>query len=133
LKKIDLHIHIVPTISDADFTLSLNVFQRYAKEASLDAVAVTNHDVFDGDQFKLIQGSLDAKVSPFPLFLTCHPQTGGCRVFHGFACSSWLASRNNVASSLYRPVNIMPMGSRSFDQPSGSESEGWPVTLKGGV
>lgn len=64
MKKIDLHIHTVPTISDSAFTFSLDTFKRYVTEAHLDAVAVTNHDVFDGKQFRLIQSALDAVVFP---------------------------------------------------------------------
>jgi predicted metal-dependent phosphoesterase TrpH len=55
MKKIALHIHTVSTISDARFTFNLGTFKRYVKEASLDAVAVTNHDVFDADQFRKIR------------------------------------------------------------------------------
>jgi hypothetical protein len=64
LKKIDLHIHTVPTISDSQFIFSFNVFKRYVAEANLDAVAVTNHDVFDGTQFREIQEGLDVTVFP---------------------------------------------------------------------
>lgn len=64
MKKIDLHIHTVPTISDSGFTFSLDVFKRYVEEACLDAVAITNHDVFDGDQFRTIRDSLDTVVLP---------------------------------------------------------------------
>lgn len=64
MKKIDLHIHTVSTISDADFTFSLETFKRYVEEASLDAVAVTNHDVFDVDQFREIQDALNTVVFP---------------------------------------------------------------------
>ena len=64
MKKIDLHIHTVPTISDADFTFSLDVFKRYVEESRLDAVAVTNHNVFDLEQFRTIQDSLAAIVFP---------------------------------------------------------------------
>jgi hypothetical protein len=64
LKKIDLHIHTVPTISESAFTFSLEIFKRYVKEVRLDAVAVTNHDVFDGAQFRQIQKALDATVFP---------------------------------------------------------------------
>lgn len=64
MKKIDLHIHTVPTISDAAFTFSLETFKRYVEEASLDAVAVTNHDVFDADQFREIQDALNTIVFP---------------------------------------------------------------------
>ena len=64
MKKIDLHIHTVPTISDSKFEFSLDEFKRYVREAKLDAVAVTNHNVFDGDQFRLIQQHLAITVLP---------------------------------------------------------------------
>jgi len=64
LKKIDLHIHTVSTISDRAFTFSLDTFKRYVIDAKLDAVAVTNHDVFDGAQFRKIQQELSATVFP---------------------------------------------------------------------
>lgn len=64
MKKVDLHIHTVPTISESTFTFSLDTFRRYVGEARLDAVAVTNHDIFDGVQFRQIQKALDAMVFP---------------------------------------------------------------------
>jgi hypothetical protein len=64
VKKIDLHIHTVPTFNDSAFTFSIETFKRYVTEAHLDAVAVTNHDVFDGKQFRVIQSALDAVVFP---------------------------------------------------------------------
>ncbi|MGD0233607.1 MAG: hypothetical protein ABSC55_03610 [Syntrophorhabdales bacterium] len=64
MKKIDLHIHTVPTIRDSQFIFSLEVFKNYVAEANLDAVAVTNHDVFDGAQFKVIKEALDVYVFP---------------------------------------------------------------------
>lgn len=64
MKKIDLHIHTVPTISDAEFTFSIDVFKRYVEESNLDAVAVTNHNIFDGDQFRQIRDALDIVVFP---------------------------------------------------------------------
>ncbi|MDQ3330969.1 MAG: phosphotransferase [Planctomycetota bacterium] len=64
MKKIDLHIHTVSTISDSPFEFSLDVFKRYVLEAKLDAVAVTNHDVFDAAQFRRISQNISAKVFP---------------------------------------------------------------------
>lgn len=58
MKKIDLHIHTIPTISDSDFNFSLDAFKRYVDTAQIDAVAVTNHDVFDLSQFESIRDSL---------------------------------------------------------------------------
>jgi hypothetical protein len=64
MKKIDLHIHTVATVSDAKFEFSIDTFKRYVVEARLDAVAVTNHDVFDLDQYLVIAASLPAVVFP---------------------------------------------------------------------
>lgn len=51
-------------MSDRAFSFSLDSFTRYVAHAKLDAVAVTNHDVFDGDQFRTIQSVLP--VTTFP-------------------------------------------------------------------
>ncbi len=66
MKKIDFHIHTIPVNGkDAHFEFSLSKFQEYADTLSIDAVAVTNHNLFDLDQFKGIVGTLK-NVSVFP-------------------------------------------------------------------
>ncbi len=64
MKKIDLHIHTISTMSDSDFTFSLDVFKSYVNSANLDAVAVTNHDIFDLPQYEAINDALDITVFP---------------------------------------------------------------------
>lgn len=64
MKKIDLHIHTVPTVSDADFSFDLDTMKRYVSEAALDAIAITNHNVFDRTQFAEISEALDVVVFP---------------------------------------------------------------------
>ncbi|MCW5651068.1 MAG: hypothetical protein KIS62_15080 [Ramlibacter sp.] len=64
MKKIDLHIHTVSTASDAKFDFSIDAFRRYVVESRLDAVAVTNHDVFDLDQYRNIAAALSIVVFP---------------------------------------------------------------------
>ncbi|WP_217351543.1 PHP domain-containing protein [Shewanella sp. Iso12] len=64
MKKIDLHLHTIPTVSDADFTFSLDKFIEYVNSAELDAVAITNHDIFDLGQFHKIEAALDCIVFP---------------------------------------------------------------------
>jgi predicted metal-dependent phosphoesterase TrpH len=55
VKKIDFHIHTVPTVSDSDFVFSMDMLKRYVQEGGLDAIAITNHNIFDATQFRLIQ------------------------------------------------------------------------------
>lgn len=64
MKKIDLHIHTVSTVSDPDFEFSIETLKRYVTEASLDAIAVTNHNVFDSSQFAQIQQEVNCSVFP---------------------------------------------------------------------
>ncbi|MEE2691857.1 MAG: phosphotransferase [Pseudomonadota bacterium] len=64
MNKIDLHIHTVPSPLDADFTFSIEKLNEYVEVASLDCIAITNHNLFDKDQFKNI---LDQSTIPvFP-------------------------------------------------------------------
>lgn len=64
MKKIDLHMHTVPTISDAHFIFSIEKLREYVELAELDAIAITNHDVFDLLQFNKIAEELECVVFP---------------------------------------------------------------------
>lgn len=64
MKKIDLHIHTVSTISDRDFTFSLAKLRDYVSSAEIDAIAITNHDIFDLHQFVGISTDVGCKVFP---------------------------------------------------------------------
>lgn len=64
MKKIDLHIHTVKTVSDRDFAFSLGAFKRYVTDAEIDVAAVTNHNVFDSSQFRQIQQEIPVHVFP---------------------------------------------------------------------
>ena len=64
MKKIDFHIHTVATISDAHFDFSMEKLKQYVDSARLDAIAVTNHNKFDADQFKMIESNLSIPVFP---------------------------------------------------------------------
>lgn len=64
MKKIDLHIHTYPTASDAAFTFSMDTLCRYVSNFRLDAIAITNHNIFDRDQFDLITSRLTVPVFP---------------------------------------------------------------------
>ena len=64
MKKIDFHIHTVPTVCDSDFRFELSILERYVSEAALDAIAITNHNTFDRTQFAEIVAALDVIVFP---------------------------------------------------------------------
>jgi len=64
MKKIDLHIHTVPSISDANFFFSLNALKDYVVRLNVDCIAITNHNLFDKNQFEEICRELPIKVFP---------------------------------------------------------------------
>lgn len=64
MKKLDLHIHTVSTASDHPFSFSLDNLKKYVEENSIDAIAITNHNLFNREQYDLICSSLSIKVFP---------------------------------------------------------------------
>lgn len=53
LKKIDLHIHTISTVSDSKkFLFSMEKLKEYVSTRNLDAIAITNHNIFDIDQLR---------------------------------------------------------------------------------
>ena len=62
MKKVDLHIHTIPTTKDASFTFDMDKIQLYIKTLKLDAIAITNHNLFDRNQFEEIREKLDITV-----------------------------------------------------------------------
>ena len=64
MKKIDFHIHTVPSISDKHFDFDIESLKEYVNLLEIDCVAITNHNLFDKNQYEQIADELDAKVFP---------------------------------------------------------------------
>ena len=67
MKRIDLHIHTIPAPNgkDAGFTFDIANFQHFTSELQLDAIAITNHNLFNQEQFQTINDALtDTVVFP---------------------------------------------------------------------
>ncbi|RJE81997.1 PHP domain-containing protein [Paracoccus onubensis] len=64
MKKVDLHIHTKSSNQDRDFLFSEDNLKRYVCNAELDCIAITNHNLFDREQFEGIRSSLDILVLP---------------------------------------------------------------------
>lgn len=64
MKRIDFHIHTIATVSDQDFAFDQSVLVDYVSELSLDAIAITNHNQFDKQQYESICGNLSIPVFP---------------------------------------------------------------------
>jgi len=64
MKKIDLHTHTVSTVSDYPFDFDLSKVKGYVDKLKIDALAITNHNVFDINQYNQIRNSLTIPVFP---------------------------------------------------------------------
>jgi|LSQX01.2.fsa_nt_gb F0F1-type ATP synthase delta subunit len=58
MKKLDLHIHTIETMSDSPFSFSIEKLRDYIQALRIDGIALTNHNTFDLTQYKEIQSSL---------------------------------------------------------------------------
>ncbi len=64
MKKIDLHIHTIPSPVDANFMFSIEKLIEYVEIANLDSIAITNHNLFDKDQFEEILQQIAIPMFP---------------------------------------------------------------------
>ncbi|WP_040820850.1 hypothetical protein [Thalassobium sp. R2A62] len=62
--KIDFHIHTKKSILDAAFDFSQAKLDEYIASANLDCIAITNHNLFDKEQFVAIRDSVSVPVFP---------------------------------------------------------------------
>lgn len=64
MKKIDLHTHTISTVSDSAFSFDLDKVKEYVDQLEIDALAITNHNVFDLKQYFEIRNHLSITVLP---------------------------------------------------------------------
>lgn len=64
MKAIDLHIHTVKTVLDSDFTFDINKLQEYIETEKLSCIAITNHNIFDKNNYESISNTLKIPVLP---------------------------------------------------------------------
>jgi len=64
LKKIDFHIHTVKSISDKLFEFNIDSLKEYVDKLEIDCIAITNHNLFDKNQYLEICQNLHIKVFP---------------------------------------------------------------------
>lgn len=65
VKKVDFHIHTIATEKDYPFSYSSNWIKEYVEKAELNAIAITNHDLFDLENFYRVKKDLpDTQVFP---------------------------------------------------------------------
>lgn len=66
MKKLDLHIHTIETVSDGTFEFDLQTLKDYVISSKLDGIAITNHNKFDEEQYKSIAQELNGICTVLP-------------------------------------------------------------------
>lgn len=64
MKAIDLHIHTIKTIFDADFSFDIKKLEEYVNSEKISCIAITNHNLFDKSNYELISNTIDISVLP---------------------------------------------------------------------
>lgn len=65
VKKIDFHVHTISCDKDYEFSYSSRWIKKYVQEAKLNAIAITNHDLFDEENFNKVKQDIP-NVKLFP-------------------------------------------------------------------
>lgn len=64
MKAIDLHMHTIKTVLDADFSFDMSKLEEYINSEKIGCIAITNHNMFDKSNYELIKNTLDITVLP---------------------------------------------------------------------
>ena len=64
MKRIDLHIHTKPANYENKFDFSIDKMVEYVNNLKLDIIAITNHNLFDRNNFDEIKRNINIKVFP---------------------------------------------------------------------
>lgn len=98
MKKMDLHIHTVSTKRDKPFAFSIEKLKGYVIQEKVDLIAITNHNLFDAQQFSDITNGVDSLLKDIsktiPVIIATHNNTIGVSVhpdYIVYACKEVLS------------------------------------------
>src|SRR5690554_602768 len=65
-KRVDFHIHTIESITDSQNNKKFDIeyLKKYIKQSKLDAIAITNHNFFDLQQYNDIKSNVEITVFP---------------------------------------------------------------------
>ena len=66
MKKLDLHVHTKSTMSDIEFVFSMESLRKYIITFRIDGIAITNHNLFDANQYFEITKNMPEQCVVFP-------------------------------------------------------------------
>lgn len=66
MKKLDLHVHTQSTMSDIEFVFSMESLRKYVTTFRIDGIAITNHNLFDKNQYFEIRKNIPEQCVVLP-------------------------------------------------------------------
>ncbi|TWT11318.1 AAA family ATPase [Streptococcus sp. sy004] len=99
-RKIDFHIHTVSSIKDSKFVFSLEWLKKYVETTKLDAIAITNHDLFDKENFEEIKEALEGIMVYPGIELTL--DVGHVNIVFPVDCIDELSNFSNWLSEIHQ-------------------------------
>ena len=66
MKRIDLHLHTMTSLLEDDFEFDSNALTKHIQDNQLDAIAITNHNFFDLQNYKDVQKAIGDSAVIFP-------------------------------------------------------------------
>lgn len=66
MKRIDLHIHTLPSPLDGDFSFDPDVLKTHVERNGLSAIAVTNHDLFNTSNYRDVCAAVPDDICVLP-------------------------------------------------------------------
>lgn len=111
MKKIDLHIHTISTIKDRTFTFDMEVLKDYVSTQKLDAIAITNHNVFDKVQYEDISNQLSGIV----VFPGIEIDVESCHILFIASCDLGILDDFSRRCAQITPLIDKPEKSISFE------------------
>lgn len=117
MKKIDLHIHTQSGVGETEYELSMEVLSKYIENEKLDAIAITNHNLFDIVEYEKITEHLDIKVFPGVeidlekghILIICEPDKKEELSQHCSILSEYIVDQNS-SLSIEEFLDIFPEG-----------------------
>lgn len=83
MKRLDLHIHSLPSPIEADFEFSVDALIDHVEGNQLDVIAITNHNFFDRGNYKeickalssaLVLPGIEVSVEKYHTLVICDPE-----------------------------------------------------------
>lgn len=118
MKRLDLHIHTLPSPIETDFTFSIDSLVDHVEGNKLDIIAITNHNYFNKDNYDnvrtalqniLVLPGIEVSVEKFHVLVVANPELADS--FEELCDGVSQPDENGIGMSVERFVELFGTGS----------------------